>query len=212
MTKTVAAFMAHPDDAELCMGGTLVRFAQAGYTVHIVIACVPDFPERRRREAETGAAILGAGVRILEAPRGRPQWQVEDVPVYQLVAAFDAILVEVKPAVIFTHWQGDAHHDHVCVSKAVHSATRRQVADLFLCESPNAYAVGPSLPVDTYVDVSATMERRLQSIACHESQMRDKTFAGHVLARAAFHGERIRCQYAEAFHCVRQCLRIDQDA
>jgi len=35
MTRTVLSFMAHPDDAEILCGGTLIRLAEAGWTVHI---------------------------------------------------------------------------------------------------------------------------------------------------------------------------------
>jgi len=53
------------------------------------------------------------------------------------------------------------------------------------------------------------MDQRLESIACHRSQVQGKTYAEHIRARARFRGERMRCQYAEAFSCAIQRLRID---
>ena len=39
---TVLALMAHPDDAEMCCGGTLIRLADAGCEVHIATATPGD--------------------------------------------------------------------------------------------------------------------------------------------------------------------------
>ncbi len=210
MNRTMLALMAHPDDAELCMGGTIARYAHAGFRAEIVISSLPDFPDVRRAEAAQGAAVLGAGVRILAPPSKRETWQVEDFPVYRLVAAFDAILEELQPSLVFTHWPKDTHFDHVRVSQAAFSATRRHRVDLYLCEQPNLYAatVEP-MKLNTYVDVSQFMDKRLDSIACHRSQTQGKTYSEHVRARTRFHGERTGCQYAEAFCCAIQRLRID---
>ena len=42
MRKTVLSFLAHPDDAEILCGGTLVRLAHAGWEVHIATATAGD--------------------------------------------------------------------------------------------------------------------------------------------------------------------------
>ena len=40
--KTVLAFFAHPDDAEILCAGTLIRLADAGWKIHIATATPGD--------------------------------------------------------------------------------------------------------------------------------------------------------------------------
>lgn len=206
--KSVLAFMAHPDDAEICMGGTLARLADSGYNVHIVLASVPDNRDQRLAEAEAGARILGANFHLIDVVKNAATWQVEDVPLYRLVGAFDEVQRQILPSMIFTHWNGDTHYDHVLVSRATISATRRLSVDLFMCEQPNQYAPSATpMQLNTYVDVSRYMERRLKGINAHVSQTTNRAYDDHVLNRARYHGERIGCEYAEAFQCVVQRLK-----
>lgn len=202
--------MAHPDDAEICMGGSLARFADAGYEVHIGLSSVPDRRELRLAEAEEGARILGATLHLIDFP-GRPEtWQVEDVPLYNLVGAFDQLQRKLRPSVIFTHWNGDTHYDHVLVARAAVSMTRRLQVDLYMCEQPNQYAASASaMELNTFVDVSNHLERRLESVRAHRSQVAGSSYEEHIRARARYHGERIGCEYAEAFRCIIQRLTID---
>jgi LmbE family N-acetylglucosaminyl deacetylase len=207
--KTVLAFMAHPDDAEICMGGTLARFADNGYDVHIGLTSVPDDFDTRVDEARKGAAILGATLHVMEFPGTGSTWQVEDVPVYRLVAGFDQLQQEVRPDAIFTHWNGDTHYDHVMVARASLSVARRLQVDLYMCEQPNQYAPWAfPMELNTFIDVSNYMNKRLESIRAHRSQTANRTYEQHVLARARYHGERIGCEYAEGFQCVIQRLTI----
>jgi LmbE family N-acetylglucosaminyl deacetylase len=77
-TGPVLAVFAHPDDAEICCGGTLARWAAAGREVHLQVLTNGDrgssdastdraeLARTRMRETEAGAALMGlAGVQIL---------------------------------------------------------------------------------------------------------------------------------------------------
>ncbi len=65
MTVDVLAIGAHPDDIEICCGGTLALMARAGRRVGILHltsgeAGTRGTTEERRREAAAAAEILGA--------------------------------------------------------------------------------------------------------------------------------------------------------
>ncbi|GAA1973027.1 PIG-L deacetylase family protein [Kitasatospora viridis] len=206
MSRTALAFTAHPDDAEICLGGTLAALADHGWDVHIVVASVPDHRDRRLAEVQRGADVLGARAHVLEHDG---HWQVEDLTAYQLVREFDRHVRRLAPQRVFTHWLGDTHQDHVLVARAAISAMRGSHADLFMCEQPNQYAPSASpFPVDTYVDVSAQFERRLRAVACHLSQAAAEKYTEQLTARARYHGDRIGCRYAEAFSCVVQRMEL----
>ncbi|MFD7709623.1 PIG-L deacetylase family protein [Streptomyces sp. NPDC059785] len=204
MTPVAIAFTAHPDDAEIAMGGTLATLVAAGWEVHVVVSSVPNHRDRRLAEVDAGAAVLGTKAHVLEHPG---TWQVEDLPTYALVRRFDAFVKELEPDRVFTHWSGDTHHDHALVARATVSALRNSSADLYMAEQSNQYA--PSLtafPVNTYVDVSRHFRQKLQAVACHASQTAGPTYEHHLRSRGQYHGERIGCDFAEAFSCVIQRL------
>jgi LmbE family N-acetylglucosaminyl deacetylase len=82
-TGPVLGVFAHPDDAEICAGGTLARWAAAGREVHLLVLTNGDrgsqdparsreeLAETRRAETEAAAAILGlASTRILSVHDG----------------------------------------------------------------------------------------------------------------------------------------------
>ncbi len=203
MTRRVVAFMAHPDDAEIAMGGTIARLAAEGAQAHIVIASVPDRVDERMAEAHAAAARLGAIPHILEPPHGRTTWQVEDIPIYTLVARFDRLMSQIDPHLVFTHWDGDTHYDHVRVSLAAKSALRNRRCDFYFAEQSNLYApTGSVQRVDMFVDISAHMDTRLAAVSAHVSQVSGKTYHELIRSRARAHGERFRYQYAEAFTTV----------
>lgn len=189
-----------------CLGGTLARLAARGHDVHIVVSSLPDHRERRLAELEAGAAKLGVTPHVLDRPGC---WQVEAVPVYELVAEFDRFVARLTPDLVFTHWTGDAHHDHVRVATAAVSAARDSRIDLYFADQANQYAptVG-AFPANTYVDVSDYLEQQLAALSCHTSQTSRRNYVAHLTARAQYHGDRIGCRYAEAFHCVRQRLAL----
>lgn len=206
MSKVALAFAAHPDDAEICFGGTLIAMARNGWNVHVLVASVPDFRDRRIEEVHAAAAVLDAEVEVLDHPGC---WQVEDLPTYRLVAEFDARVRKLSPDRVFTHWTGDTHHDHVLTARAALSSVRGHPVDLYMCEQANQYA--PSalpFPVNTYVDISVHMQAKLAAVACHVSQSAAAKYADHLLVRAQYHGGRVGCDYAEALCCVTQRLAL----
>jgi LmbE family N-acetylglucosaminyl deacetylase len=202
LSGVALAFAAHPDDAEICFGGTLIGLARGGWDVHVLVASVPDSRERRLAEVAAGAEVMGVHVEVLDRAGC---WQVEDLPAYLLVREFDARVRELAPDRVFTHWTGDTHNDHVLTAKAALSAVRGQRIDLYQSDQANQYAPSAtSFPVNTYV--SAHLEDKLAAVACHVSQSAGDKYAEHLRARARYHGERAGCAEAEAFTCVIQRL------
>jgi LmbE family N-acetylglucosaminyl deacetylase len=88
-TGPVLAIFAHPDDAEICAGGTLAAWAAAGREVHLLVltngdrgSSDPDLSRAqlasiRLAETEAAGEILGlAGVRVLSTHDG----ELENTP------------------------------------------------------------------------------------------------------------------------------------
>src|SRR5688572_18020875 len=63
---SILVFGPHPDDAELGMGGTVLKLASQGHTVHLVDMTNGEptphgSVERRAKEAAAAAKVLGVG-------------------------------------------------------------------------------------------------------------------------------------------------------
>ena len=118
----IAGFCAHPDDAELVMGGTVARESAAGRRVALVDLTRGESgsrgtPETRADEAAAAARILGVAHR---ESLGLPDSALEE-----RVEHRDAIveaLRRLRPAVVITqHWD-QRHPDHAMASRLVYAA------------------------------------------------------------------------------------------
>ena len=92
---------AHPDDAEISLGGTILRLVDAGHAVGVVDLTRGEMGTRgsaedRQREADAATAQMGLAVRHnLELPDGR----VEDT--LEAREALARVMREHRPEVVF---------------------------------------------------------------------------------------------------------------
>ncbi len=171
---------AHPDDAELGVGGIVLSLKARGARVGILDLTDGEptphgTPERRRAETQSASAVLGI------------DWRGNlGLPNRSLVADLDArhrlagMVRRLRPRVLLTHYWQDAHPDHVAASALVDAA--RFWAKLSKSDLPGAphyprkvlyyfsihlrLHVQPSL----VVDVSRFHDEKMRAVACYHSQ------------------------------------------
>jgi LmbE family N-acetylglucosaminyl deacetylase len=198
----VLVFGAHPDDLEIGMGGTIAKHVDAGDDVLMVVATIPSRREERLREAAEGARILGACLEILDiAPDDLGHNR-------RTIREFDRLLSSVDPHLVYTQWEQDSHQDHSAVSRAVISAARRNRCSLLMYEQTIPGGVVPGgFKAQSFVDISAFMERKTQSILAHRTQIElngGEWWLDGVRGRAMYRGYQMNAQYAEAFEVVKE--------
>ncbi len=202
--RTVVAIGAHPDDIELGIGGTLARLTQAGTRVIMAVASVPSDFHQRRREAQRAAEILGCELRIL-LDRG-PQ-RIEDIKHYELVGLLDALIREYRPAALFTHSASELHRDHVTIHNACLATQRLQFFDFFNFHPTMCRPMPVPFHPRGYVDISDTIEAKMQAIASHESQFALRGLDVSIYRETArFMGRLIGVKYAEGLDVGRILL------
>jgi N-acetylglucosamine malate deacetylase 1 len=193
----------HPDDEAIGCGGTICLHAARGDRVVAVFLTsgelglkhLPREEAWRVREAEAEAAAAVLGVARLAFLRG-PDWVLGD-HADKVVAGLRVIVEEEEPQRVYLPHEGEDHPDHKATLPIVRRALRGRAAPPLLA----AYEVWTPLPgYDEVEDVSAVMERKLEAIRCHRSQVGycryDRAAQGLGQYRGALAG---RCDYAEVF-------------
>jgi len=221
MKLDLLAIAAHPDDAELTCGGTLIKMAHRGYAVGILDLTGGEMGTRgsvemRRKEAAAAARILGVAHREnLGLPDAHLEMQME----YKLAIARRIRALRPR-TVILPYWEG-RHPDHYTASRLGYEGCF--LAGLKRLElEGEAYRPFKVLYSTTYdrtvrpsfvVDISREFSRRTKAILAYGSQFRPKgrerrrskvylpldrlVHEVHLVAR--FYGEMIGVEHAEPF-------------
>ena len=199
----IIVFSPHPDDAEVLMGGTIAQYTRSGHDVKIVLVTIPSQKEQRIEESKKATIILGAQLTVL------------DIDPYQLlfsrklVESFDQIVEDFPPDIIYTSWLGDSHQDHVVVSQAAIATARKNNCSVYMYEQALPGGLSPlAFRAQAFVDISDTIDLKIQSVLAHESQVQNFTerWIEGIKGRAAYMGFRINVKYAEAFEVVKHIM------
>jgi LmbE family N-acetylglucosaminyl deacetylase len=168
------AVMAHPDDAEIWCGGTLVLHAEKGDPVRL---CILSYAEEsiRGREAREGAKRMGCEVKFVG---------LEDAAIRDTDEAADKLrqcLESFRPDTIITHWYDDMHPDHEAAFYVLRRALLRhylanpshrveQFPRIFCCDTYKSMGLhGPFTP-DCYVDVTRIWKKKVAAVKAHQSE------------------------------------------
>jgi LmbE family N-acetylglucosaminyl deacetylase len=225
MNKSVLAFFAHPDDAEILCAGTLSLLKKAGYNIHIATIGLGDkgtathskeeIISLRRMEAIRAAGILEGRYHCLE---------IEDVFIFydrESIVKASSLVRRLQPEIVFTHSPDDYMLDHEISSKIVQTACftsgmkNMDIQEKPFGPVPYLYYTDPVESNDKFgnrikpgifVDISAEIETKEKMLASHASQ-RDWLMAHHkvdeyLLAMksvARSRGDESGFEYAEAF-------------
>lgn len=215
----VMVIMAHPDDAEFTCGGTVARFAESGYRVQYVLATSGDKgssdrnagPDElaARRQAEQREAARTLGVEEVTF-LGHKDGEVE----VSLPFRRELVLVirQGRPDVVLTFdpWQRyQIHPDHRAVGETALDAVAAARDHMYYPEQlvegltehrvHNVYFFATDVP-NYYVDITSTIETKLEALRRHTSQVRGEGLEERVRQRARSLGQEIGVEYAEAFH------------
>ena len=220
MSRSVLVIAAHPDDEVLGCGGTVALHARAGDEVTAVIACEGESlrygprgvgqSEHSRRAAE----MLG----LKESRQlGLPDQRLDTLTLLDLIAPLERAVREVRPAVVYCQFGGDANRDHELLFRAALVATRPlepflEAVYAFDTASSTEWGYPRSFVPDTWVDISTTLEQKLCAMACYESEVRPYPHPRSLEAlrhRAHAWGNQCCMEAAEVFMTVRRALRTD---
>jgi N-acetylglucosamine malate deacetylase 1 len=208
---SILIFGPHPDDAELGMGGTILKLKQQGHTVHIVDMTNGEptpfgSVETRAKEAAAAAKVLGVERTLVGLPNREVVHSIEN---RHKVAA---VIREHRADWLFVPYPLDAHPDHMAVSR--------------ICEDArfDAKLTKSSIPGDPFypkriiyyfcthlrmnftpnfcIDITDTIDQKIESVRCYASQfVGNSAFVPDMVKTiTAYFGSRIGTAYAEPFY------------
>jgi LmbE family N-acetylglucosaminyl deacetylase len=200
----------HPDDPESGCAGTLARYADEGHSGTVIYLTRGERGIRdktndeaariRSAECEAACKILGAKPLFAGQIDGSAEFtrpRVDDLL---------KLLVAEKPDILFTHWPIDTHMDHqaasLCAIRSWMALSPRP--ELYFFEVNTGSQTQGFLP-NTYVDITAVLERKKAALFAHKSQDGEGIWRTHHEVIASFRGREGGFLAAEAFvHLSRQ--------
>ena len=208
---SILIFGPHPDDAELGMGGTILKLKQQGHAVHIVDMTNGEptpfgSVETRAKEAAAAAKALGVERTLLGLPNREVVHSIEN---RHKVAA---VIRKHRADWLFVPYPIDAHPDHMAVTR--------------ICEDArfDAKLTKSAIPGEPYypkriiyyfcthlrlnftpnfcVDITDTIDQKIESVKCYASQfVGNSAFVPDMVKTiTAYFGSRIGTAYAEPFY------------
>lgn len=220
-------FGAHPDDVELCCGGTVAKCVKDGLRVALVDLTRGEMGTRgtaqtRKRESTNAAKVLGATFRQ-QLDFGDGNLQTGREQELQIIE----ILRRARPQLVVAPYPDDRHPDHTrtgrIVTEASFYAGLRALETGLRAHRPQTvlyylqnYMFTPSF----VVDVTKHWKTKMRSVAAYKSQFHDpkskepQTFISDpkflemIDARGKHFGALIGAAYGEAF-VTKQPPKID---
>ena len=225
MNLDILVFAAHPDDAEISMGGTIARFTSSGLKVGIIDLTNGEMSTRgnvitRAKEAADASKVLKIKV--------RENLGLEDGNISSSQKSLKKTVTAIrkyKPSIVFAPYFNDRHPDHIDSSNLIKRTVFSSGLEKFKTtisgklQAPyrpkkifyymQTYIFQPSV----IVDISEFFQIKMKSVLAFKSQFHNSSikkkdtfiskpeFIDYVEARAKFYGFQIRKLYGEAFYC-----------
>lgn len=217
---TVLVVSCHPDDMEIACAGTLLKCKERGDRVVVCYCCSGDLghvviPADELKVMRANEAKRSADMAGFEVVWGG----FNDLDIYtdnkESRDKLVEIIKDVNPDFIITHAPNDYMPDHVAVSKLTFDASFSATLPNYKTKSKGCARLVPIYYMDTltginfnpteYVDVTPYIDKKLEMLECHESQivwMRDHDhidFPNMVKTCSRYRGFQCGADYAEGF-------------
>ncbi|MEK8127366.1 bacillithiol biosynthesis deacetylase BshB1 [Paenibacillus filicis] len=210
-------FGAHADDAEIGMGGTIAKHAEAGLRIGICDLTLAEMSsngtvEGRRAEAAEAAKVLKLASRSnLELPDRGLTADAEYIR---------RIVAEIRlhrPRIVFAPYWEDRHPDHIACSRLVQEAVFNAKLRKYMPEVPAHtveetyfYFINDTVNPDVMIDVTPVYGMKQAALRAYRSQFEtsgedvvrtplNQGYLERVEARDSLLGQKRSAVYAEGF-------------
>lgn len=217
LKSKILVIAAHPDDEILGCGGTARELAKQGNYVYVIILSEGKSSrgegkreiDRLRKEMARAHEVIGFKKTFAGS---FPDNKFDSIPILEIVKFIEKIKKQIKPDIIFTHYEGDLNIDHKVTYNAVITATRPMVGETvkeiysFEILSSTEWNFPVVFSPDTFFDITGSIEKKIKAMNAYKSEIRDfphpRSLKG-IKINAQNWGMKVGLEYAEAFKTVR---------
>jgi LmbE family N-acetylglucosaminyl deacetylase len=228
-TGPVLAVFAHPDDAEICAGGAMAKWAATGREVHLLIltngdrgsgdptASREELAVTRRRETEEAVEVLGlVGARVLSTHDGELENTsiLREAVTRRIREVRAETVVSCDPAAVFFENRYYNHSDHrtagwIALDSCFPGSGNPHFFSEQLGEGLRTQDVfdvwlGWSNEPNRTEDVTGFFDVKIQALARHASQLTEgiRFFDEFLRKDAVRAGEAIGVEHAEEYRVL----------
>jgi len=190
-SEVVLAAVAHPDDIEFMMAGTLLQFADRGASIHfwnLANGCCGTAHHTKEKIICLRGAEVVASAKLAGAVPHDPLF--DDLSIFydrESLARVSAVIREIQPTIILTQSPNDYMEDHKNVCRLITTAAfSRGMAPYMTVPSRPPYQaslalyhalphglkdpLGHLVEADCFVNTTALISRKRALLDCHKSQ------------------------------------------
>ncbi len=226
MNRRVLVVAAHADDEVLGCGGALIRHADEGCEIGAVFLTdgVGSRPSAGHKEAAIRLYSMERALHILGVSSHKrfdfPDNALDTVSLLSIAKAVETFCEDWgSPDIVYTHHPGDLNVDHQLAYRSVmtcfrpqpnSSARPSQILSFEVLSSTGWRGAtdGCGFLPNYYVDITATLGRKLEALKAYADEMRPWPHARSFQATehlARFRGAMVGLEAAEAF-CVERII------
>lgn len=213
MNNKILVVVAHRDDEVFGVGGTIKKYSKNGGKVY----CLYLGDENLCREngnlndsANKSAKILGIEKLFFE---DLPDNKFDSIPLINITQKVEKYVSEVKPDIIYTHYENDVNADHRLTYEAVMTACRpcnnncpKEIYSFEVLSSTEWQLKKPKFNPNFYIDIKNEIEDKIKACKEYKSEFREyphsRSYKG-VKILAQYRGLECGKEYAEAFKLIR---------
>lgn len=209
----VLVVAAHPDDEILGVGGTLLKHKKNGDSIYVCMVTTSYSPEwsdeyrkQKLEEAKKVDKLLGVKKKFFCE---LPTVKLNTIPHGEISKKIMDIVDEVKPDLVYTHFEHDVNLDHGIIYRAVLVATRpiKQRIKLLCYETMSSTEWGgKAFMPNHYVEINDFIDKKIEAFSLYKSEVKKfphpRSNKG-IRAWAQKRGSEICTEHAEAFRIIR---------
>lgn len=206
----------HNDDEVLGVGGTIKRAVDNGDSVYVCEITSGRHASTLQAEARKAHAVLGVEESFfLNLPVGK----LRDMYQMELNSKISNVIKDVEPEIVYIPFWGDMHLDHRELTESAMVALRpignSSVREIYMYETLsetgwNIPSSERSFIPNVWVDITQTIEAKIEAMKCYESQLFDFPHPRSeeaIRSLAKYRGSTVGVYFAESFMLVRKIDR-----
>ncbi|NQY54205.1 MAG: PIG-L family deacetylase [Campylobacteraceae bacterium] len=223
MSKKILIVAAHPDDEVLGCFGSVAKLIKEGYEAYTLILGEGKTSRDKTRQVYTKKdEIKELNVEIQKANdiigikkvfiESFPDNRFDSVDLIDIIKVISKVKEEIKPDIIFTHYEHDLNIDHQITYKAVITATRPMsdecVKEIYSFEvlSSTEWNYPLSFSPDTFFDITSTIDLKIEAMKEYRSELCEyphpRSLEG-IYLNSKYQGMRVGKKNVEAFKTIR---------